>query len=440
MACNERCTFCNVPMEDYQPVTSSDEDLQVDLDRLIDSGAKTATISGGEPTLMRTRLLNTVHYLRKNGVDFVDLQTNAVLIDEEYAHTLALAGVTSAFVSFLSHMPEHHDSLCGLPGAFEKCEGGIDALLNAGVSVTLNPVIAASTQHLLSDYLRYVASRFPRIQYISLSAVQPHGRAAQNVHLLPDYGLLGQQVRQAHKVSAAEGLTLLNPYCGLPLCVGWEGAQNESVEAMGSHDGDTGAFGINNLGNKRQDKVCQHCALRTRCGGAWHAVWDVRGGAGIEPPAKIGAPWDATWSTNAFESFTAYTGLSTDLAALQASQKPTRWVSTQSLSADQFQLVLNTGVTNWVWNIRGTIRQHKVMIAAMRRQLARQESWSQQTQIRFHWVIEDAMGLEEAHQWVGLAYTLGVSQIRLASQGLPEVFWEACAVRYPELDMGLIHV
>ena len=37
-------------------------------------------------------------------------------------------------------------------------------------------------------------------------------------------------------------------YCGLPLCVGWRDAQEVSVEAVGSLNGDTGALGLDNLG------------------------------------------------------------------------------------------------------------------------------------------------------------------------------------------------
>lgn len=440
MACNERCTFCNVPMEDYHPLATPEADLRTTLDRLIESGAKTATISGGEPTLMRSRLLETVAYLRRNGLTFIELQTNAVLVDSNYASALSKSGVTSAFVSFLSHIPQHHDDLCGLPGAYDKCMNGIDALLDAEISVTLNPVIAASTQHLIAAYLQFVATRFPRIQYISLSAIQPHGRAAQNLHLLPDYGPLRQHVRDAHRVSIDEGLTLLNPYCGLPLCVGWETAQMESVEAMGSLAGDTGAFGINNLGNKRQDKACHRCALRTRCGGAWHAVWDVRDGAGIEPPAKIGSPWEPGWMPNEYESYTRFSGASDELVEMKTSDKPTRWVSTESLSSRLFEEVLHTGITDWAWLIRGQMDQHKSMIASTRRQLARQAIWPQQSQIQFHWVLEDAVTPEEAHRWVGLAYTLGVTRVSLVEGDLPDMFWEACSVRYPELDVGVLHV
>ncbi|MBK6810203.1 MAG: radical SAM protein [Sandaracinaceae bacterium] len=129
MACNERCVFCNVPVEDFRPVTPSLAALAAELDAFIASGEQTLTISGGEPTLLRERLLDVVARARAAGVPFVELQTNAVLLDDDYAQALARAGVTSAFVSFLSHASPPRRTrrargrLCRLP-AWHGCTVG----------------------------------------------------------------------------------------------------------------------------------------------------------------------------------------------------------------------------------------------------------------------------------------------------------------------------
>ena len=90
-------------MEDYEVMTPSETDLQVQVETLLESGAQTATISGGEPTLLRRRLLSLVKQIRTRGVPFVEVQTNAILIDALYATELAETGATSAFVSLVSH-------------------------------------------------------------------------------------------------------------------------------------------------------------------------------------------------------------------------------------------------------------------------------------------------------------------------------------------------
>jgi hypothetical protein len=216
-----------------------------------------------------------------------------VLVDPGYARALADAGLTSAFVSLLSDVPALHDELAGLDGAYPKCLAGIDALLDAGVRVTLNPVTARATQARLPDYVDFVAARLPRVRSISVSAVQPHGRARRHLDaLLPDYDVLGASVREARRRAEAHGIELLNPYCGLPLCVGWEDGLDVSVEAVEAREGGWREKpGIENTGDKRHGPPCRACVLRARCGGAWHAYWDVRGGAGLVPPATLRGPW-----------------------------------------------------------------------------------------------------------------------------------------------------
>ena len=327
MACNERCPFCNVPQEDYQPATPEESQTDEELQRFIDRGDKTLTISGGEPTLLRKRLIKLVQRARAGGIRFIEVQTNAVLIDENYAAEMADAGVTSAFVSLLSHVPEHHDSLAGLDGAFPRCLAGIDALLDAGIRVTLNPVTARQTQELVADFVQFVNDRLPRVRSISMSAVQPHGRARENLELLPDYDHLSRHIRQARQVAKQTGIELLNPYCGLPLCVGWEDGLSVSVEAIEATIQST-AQGIDNHGNKRHGAPCMDCVLRNRCGGAWHAVWDVRSGRGISPPAVVSKPWEERDSPLQFVARTLSSEETINWAALSDSPAPTKWLWT----------------------------------------------------------------------------------------------------------------
>ena len=113
MACNERCPFCNVPVEDYPEPTPTDAELDAQLEAFLASGEQTLTLSGGEPTLRRGPLLDVIARARARGVPFAELQTNAILIDDRYARELVEAGLTSAFVSLLSDDAALHDELKG---------------------------------------------------------------------------------------------------------------------------------------------------------------------------------------------------------------------------------------------------------------------------------------------------------------------------------------
>lgn len=335
MACNERCPFCNVPVEDYPSPTPAEDETMRELDEFVRSGERTLTISGGEPTLLRKRLLRVIAEARGRGVPHVELQTNAVLVTPALAGELAAAGLTSAFVSLLSHLPAQHDALAGLPGAFAPCLAGIDALLDAGVRVTLNPVVARSTQALLPDYIRFVLERLPRVRSVSLSAVQPHGRAAHDPTLLPDYDVLAPMVREARGLAEARGLELLNPYCGLPACVGWADGLARSVEAIEARDGGWRTTpGIENRGDKTHGPDCARCVLRPVCGGAWRAYWETREGRGLAPPVEIVEPWTGE---GAMQEVVRGFGASPAAALLEASA-PTVWLWTDRLTDGEIDL------------------------------------------------------------------------------------------------------
>lgn len=356
MACNERCPFCNVPVEDYPEPTPTDAELDAQLEAFLATGEQTLTLSGGEPTLRREPLLDVIARARARGVPFAELQTNAILIDDRYAQQLAEAGLTSAFVSLLSDEPALHDELAGLEGAFSLCLRGIDALLDAGIAVTLNPVIARQTQRRVAAYVDFVAARLPNVQAISLSAVQPHGRARHDLDLLPDYAVLGPEVSRAHARAEHHGIPLLNPYCGLPLCVGWSERRARSVEAIeaegvwrarraSAQGWAPDPHGIDNHGNKRHGPPCERCALRTRCGGAWHAYWDHRDGSGLSAPLLIREPWWPDAAAHEGQAVVATQG-GVESGAFDGVDAPTLWLLTDDLRLGDAARLLATRCTD----------------------------------------------------------------------------------------------
>ena len=347
MACNEKCSFCNVPMEEYSVLTPSKEAIHQQLEEFIESGAQTLTISGGEPTLLRHRLLDVVRTARQRGVPFVELQSNAILIDEQYAVELATAGVTSAFISLLSERADLHDELTDYPGAFERCIFGIRALLQVGIHVTLNPVIARQTQDRLISYIHFVGTKLEGIRFISLSAVQPHGRARDNLDLLPDYKQLAQTVPQAIAVAKEYGIEVLNPYCGLPVCIGWNDQLDYCVEVVEALDKERHSiFNISNQGDKSKGAVCQWCVYRSKCGGAWHAYWSHRNGSGIHPPAQVMPPWievcnDQYQQVRLVDTIESWTAEQIDT--------PTFWLVLRHIERKDIAKILRVNNTELVW-------------------------------------------------------------------------------------------
>lgn len=442
MACNERCPFCNVPMEDYPQRHTPEPELRAQIAAFAEGAERTLTISGGEPTLLRERLLWAVREARASGIELVELQTNAVLIDEGYARDLKEAGLTSAFVSLLSSVASEHDTLAGLDGAFAPCLRGIDALLDAGVRVTLNPVFASLTQERVPDYVRFVAERLPRVRSISLSAVQPHGRAAKALSLLPDYAVLGAAVKEAQARAAELGIELLNPYCGLPLCVGWEQALDRSVEAIEARAAPSlaQAPGVDNRGDKRHGPQCGRCVLRARCGGAWHAYWDERGGSGIAPPREHFDPFSGE-APSAMEAVVDAPRLETQtLEDLARATQPTVWLRLGALAEGDGARLADSACTHLALALRpddlrpGALAFEELQILDRSRR-----ALPPQRHVRVCLGLRPA-GLRAVHRAVFAASAVGVSQLLILSRDAQR--WEpllrALREELPALELARV--
>lgn len=443
MACNERCPFCNVPQEAYEKLTPSEAETFAELDDFVASGSETLTISGGEPTLLRKRLVAVVRAARTRGIRFVEIQTNAVLVTPDYARELADAGVTSAFVSLLSHVPEHHDALAGLEGAYPKCLAGIDAMLDAGIRVTLNPVTARRTQALVPDYVDFVAARLPRVRFVSMSAVQPHGRGEAHAdELLPDYAVLGPAIAEARRRAAAHGIELVNPYCGLPSCVGWSDDLAHCVEAFEAEAGGWRRTpGIDNVGNKAHGPACARCALRPRCGGAWHAYWSLRGGSGLHAPVSLVEPWlgdgELAQVVRAPGGPTAATW-----RAIDAAPGPTVWLWTDALTAADAAHLLASRCTDLALELGNLDPEAlKAPLAVVRHVVRSNRAVLPQTRLKVWLAVRPAPASNPVAvaRALSAAAHLGVDAVRVLGDGSR---WRAVAAalqrEHPGLDVEVI--
>lgn len=449
MACHERCAFCNVPVEQHSDEATPAAELDRTLRSFAESGQRTVTISGGEPTLLRRRLIETIAAARARGMAFVELQTNAVRIDQPYAEALRDAGLTSAFVPLLSHRPATHDALMGRAGALRDGLAGSDALAAAGVRITVNVVITEATQREVPEMVDFVADRLPMVRSVSLSSVQPHGRAAAEPQLLPDYAVLGDAVREALRRAKRHRIELLNPYCGLPLCVGWEQDQERCVEAIESAELRGAGFGdvpgVDNRGDKRHGPPCRGCAVRTRCGGAWHAYWAIRGSSGIAPPAERVEPWDRTAATAPEQTVVVHQGALTGavLAALDEATTPTVWLDTDRLDDGDGHRLGRAGCSDLSLRLEPPRR---IEDPTPSRELARIAERNRQVlpQAALRTLVELGPGgtFRERFRALEYAVRLGVEAVRVALRPAArrrfERFIEAAQRELPAADLALV--
>jgi len=279
--CNAACDFCSCigVMPDYAVEHAR---IEAELDAAKARGVSSVTFTGGEPTLRRD-LHEVVALATARGFGDVSLQTNAVRLHAvERVAALREAGLTSAFVSLHSHLPEVHDELLKLEGAFDKAVAGITHLLDAGILVRINHVIQQSNLGQVEAFARFVAEAFEGRAQVTFSVVSPIGWALEHLEVLPDVAQVAQALRPALEACEARDMIFDIPgLCGLPMCV-----LGDRLHWF-SEFRDPQAPPL--LETRQKFAGCESCAVNAQCSGYWKVYVERFGAAPFQPVAPEAA-------------------------------------------------------------------------------------------------------------------------------------------------------
>jgi len=120
-SCNAHCEFCYYICYLQRRNNPSTEFLKKELEWPRLMGALDVDFSGGEPTV-RSDLPELIAYAKALGYRKIAIITNGIVSGrtESYLAKLADKGLNDVLVSIHGHDAQVHDSLVGVPGAFEK--------------------------------------------------------------------------------------------------------------------------------------------------------------------------------------------------------------------------------------------------------------------------------------------------------------------------------
>jgi radical SAM protein with 4Fe4S-binding SPASM domain len=146
-SCNNDCYFCYAGGS--RKVTElSTADWKKVIDKIWDSGIPQIVFSGGEPTL-RSDLVELVDHSK----EFVTgLITNGRKLTS-LAAGLARAELDYVQVSLESHLPEIHDKMVGVNGAWKETTDGIREALKNELPVITNTTLTADNLALFPDLI-----------------------------------------------------------------------------------------------------------------------------------------------------------------------------------------------------------------------------------------------------------------------------------------------
>ncbi len=116
--CNLSCTFCYEESNPYCTERMSLEDFYHVCAELKEVGVKEIQFIGGEPMILKGELKTMIMHARPL-FDFIEVYSNGVLIDEEWAKFFKENNIAVA-LSIHSYLPEEHDQLTTVKGSHRK--------------------------------------------------------------------------------------------------------------------------------------------------------------------------------------------------------------------------------------------------------------------------------------------------------------------------------
>ncbi len=194
--CNCRCIHCTFNAGQPQPLELSSEDWLKILDEAIKNNFNLLQISGGEP-LIKKDLFKKIIKRAVDKFDFIGVNTNATLVDEEIAKILAHKNIV-VYVSIYGDSSKIYKQVTG-SDLFFQFEKGVKLLIKHGVNIRASISLIKPLIDNLDKIEIYTKNL--GINVITYIGLIPQGRGLENFkQLVPSSW-------------SAEYIPLLEKYC-----------------------------------------------------------------------------------------------------------------------------------------------------------------------------------------------------------------------------------
>ncbi len=156
--CPLACAHCynNLPIANQQALDrelSYDEHCRI-LDEIVELGCFWLLYTGGE-IFARPDFIVIYKYAKQKGL-LITLFTNAILINEKIADSLAEYPPHYIEIILYGHTKKTYEKITGKPGSFDCCLRGIRLLMERGMPVKLKTVTMTLNRHEIWEMKRFV--------------------------------------------------------------------------------------------------------------------------------------------------------------------------------------------------------------------------------------------------------------------------------------------
>jgi radical SAM protein with 4Fe4S-binding SPASM domain len=158
--CNNACSHCYVTPERRNWDATRELDTgnwKRILDILLDHAVPHVTFTGGEPTL-RDDLVELVRYTEEIGI-IAGLVTNGRRLTQSLVDALIKAGLDYVQITLESHLPEIHDKMVGVKGAWQETVAGLDRFIATDIYTLTNTTLTKLNRKTIGDTIAFLAKK-----------------------------------------------------------------------------------------------------------------------------------------------------------------------------------------------------------------------------------------------------------------------------------------
>lgn len=183
--CNSHCIMCPQPPKDVNSIAIQD---LFDTVCCLPETLEDLGITGGEPTLLGSELINLVKEIGKHCPScHIHILSNArKFCNYEYARQLADAaeGRVTIGIPLYASDPEVHDFIVQQKGAFDEAINGILNLAKCNIGVEIRMVLHKQTVSQLLEFSHYIYRNLPFVYHVAFMGMEHMGFVKKNKELL----------------------------------------------------------------------------------------------------------------------------------------------------------------------------------------------------------------------------------------------------------------
>lgn len=172
-ACNLRCLHCHVSAKEAMSDELSLREAIMAIEEMKSLGTQALVFSGGEPLLRKDFVLNLAEYCVNKGI-IPAILTNGLLLNNKVALELKDAGIKAVGLPIDSVLPESHDRLRNMKGAFEKSVKAIKACRAIDMEVVVTTMALKDTFDEIPKRIEFLKSL--GVNQVAIYDLVPVGR------------------------------------------------------------------------------------------------------------------------------------------------------------------------------------------------------------------------------------------------------------------------